>query len=98
MLLAASGQGAAEASIRAAGQKRAFGHFHHTAHALACAYALMNKPRQAVEWLRASADEGFPNYPVFAGDPSLASLAKDPEFIVLMDQLKQQWERFKATL
>ena len=30
---------------------KGFGHFHHTAYYIACAYALMNKPEQAIKWL-----------------------------------------------
>ena len=42
---------------------KGFGHFHHTAYHIACAYALMNKREQAIKWLEATAAEGFPCYP-----------------------------------
>lgn len=34
---------------------KGFGHFHHTAYHIACAYALMNKPEQAIKWLEVAA-------------------------------------------
>lgn len=31
----------------------------------------MNKPEQAIKWLQAAADDGFPCYPLFESDPYL---------------------------
>jgi hypothetical protein len=45
-----------------------------------------------------SADEGFPNYPLFAGDAQLDNLKSYPRFMAFMAQQKQQWEHFSATL
>jgi serine/threonine-protein kinase len=73
-----------------------FGHFHHTAHAIASAYALLHRPALAIQYLRRAADDGLPCYPLFARDPNLANLAKDPGFLALMADLKAQWERWKA--
>ncbi len=58
----------------------------------------MNKAEDAVKWLDIAAGEGFPNYPMFANDPNLASLRRNPGFVALMERLKQQWERYRATL
>jgi hypothetical protein len=58
----------------------------------------MNEPEQAMKWLQVTADEGFPNYPLFASDAQLDNLKKDPRFTAFMTQQKQQWERFSATL
>jgi TolB-like protein/DNA-binding winged helix-turn-helix (wHTH) protein/tetratricopeptide (TPR) repeat protein len=77
---------------------KGFGHFHHTAYHIACAYALMNKPEQAVKWLEAAAETGFPCYPLFEGDGNLSNLRQDPRFIALMAKLKPQWEHFKTVL
>ena len=42
----------AEGKIRSAVEKgKGFGHFHHTSYNIACAYSLMNKPEQAIQWL-----------------------------------------------
>ncbi len=100
-LLAASAgdDAAAEAKIkRAAELGKDFGHFHHTAYTIACAYALMNKPEPAVKWLQMAADDGFPCYPLFEHDPNLDHLRQDPRFIAFMAKLKEQWEHYKATL
>ncbi len=75
---------------------RGYGHFHHTAYNIASAYAAMNRPEEAVQWLENSADSGFPNYPYFELDPNLQSLKEHPGFARLMAKLKRQWEQFKA--
>src|SRR6266540_1837337 len=89
----------AEAKIRSAIQKgKGFGHFHHTAYNIACAYSMMKKAEEADYWLQAAANDGFPCYPLFENDPYLAHLRKDPRFIALMAKLKEQWERYRAVL
>lgn len=100
MLLAKAGQEreAEETIQRAVGIGKGFGHFHHTAYNIASAYALLNKPEQAVRWLQAAADDGMPCYPLFESDPNLNSLRNDERFIAFMAKLKQQWEHYNATL
>jgi tetratricopeptide (TPR) repeat protein/tRNA A-37 threonylcarbamoyl transferase component Bud32 len=75
-----------------------YGHFHHTAYNIASAYALMNEPEPAIKWLQYAADDGFPCYPLFDNDANLTSLRKDERFVAFMAKLKQQWERYNATL
>jgi serine/threonine protein kinase/thioredoxin-like negative regulator of GroEL len=77
---------------------KGFGHFHHTAYNIALAYALMNKPELAVQWLQITADGGFPCYPLFENDASLNNVRKDERFNAFMAKLKQQWERYNSTL
>jgi tetratricopeptide (TPR) repeat protein len=77
---------------------KGFGHFHHTAYNIASAYALMNKPEDAIKWLTDAAEDGFPCYPLFENDANLNSLRKDEHFIAFMAKLKQQWEHYQATL
>lgn len=72
-----------------------FGHFHHTAYNIASAYAALEKPDEAVKWLEAVADDGFPNYTYFNADPNLDSIRKHPRFIELMRGMQKQWTRFK---
>ena len=100
MMLAKAGKNSeAEAAIQhAIGIGRGYGHFHHTSYNIASAYALMNEPGEAMRWLQVTADEGFPNYPLFEGDTQLDNLRKDPRFIAFMSQQKQQWKDFSATL
>jgi hypothetical protein len=77
---------------------KGFGHFHHTAYNIACAYAVMKKAEPAIKWLQAAADDGFPCYPLFDHDPYLDHLRKDPRFIALMAKLKEQWEHYQKGL
>jgi hypothetical protein len=86
-----------EDTIQSAIEKgKGFGHFHHTAYNIACAYSLMNKPEQAIKWLQAAADDGFPCYPLFETDPYLNPLRDDSRFVTLMMRLKEQWKYYKA--
>ena len=98
VLAASDGQESiAEDKIKLAIDKgKGFGHFHHTAYFIACAYALMKKPDQAIKWLEQAADEGFPCYPLFERDLNLSNLRQDERFITLLTKLKQQWESYKA--
>lgn len=100
MLLARVGkQREAEDAIRRAIEiGKDFGHFHHTTYNIALAYALLNKPEEAVKWLQATANDGFPCYPLFENDPNLNSLRTNKQFMAFMAEQKQQWERYKATL
>jgi len=72
-----------------------FGHFHHTAYNIAAAYAALHEPDEAVTWLEAAADDGFPCYPYFDRDPNLAGLRDHRRFVDLMALLHKQWNHFK---
>ena len=89
----------AEAWIKvAASKQKGLIHFHHTAYNIACAYALMNRPKESVDWLQKAADDGLPCYSLFVRDRSLDNLRKDPGFVGFMERQKGQWEQFKAKL
>ena len=89
----------AEGKIRNAIEKgKGFGHFHHTAYNIACAYSLMKKPEPAINWLQAAAEDGFPCYPLFERDPFLDHLRKDQHFIAMMAKLKEEWEAYRTKL
>jgi TolB-like protein/DNA-binding winged helix-turn-helix (wHTH) protein/Flp pilus assembly protein TadD len=98
VLAASTGNKAeAEAKIQSAIEKgKGFGHFHHTAYHIACAYALMNDRDKAIEWLKKAASEGFPCHPLFASDNYLDNLKQDPRFIALIADLKKLSESYKA--
>ncbi len=101
MMLAKAGkQHEAEVAIEHALEigRGGFIHFHHTSYNLASAYAMMHQPEPALKWLQVTAEEGFPNYPLFEGDTNLDNLRKDPQFIAFMERLKQQWNVYQATL
>jgi serine/threonine protein kinase len=77
---------------------KGFQHFHHTTYNIAAAYALMNKPDEALKWLQFTADDGFPCYPLFEQDASLNNIRNDERFITFMAKQRQQWEKYKASL
>lgn len=88
-----------ESKIKSAIEKgKGFGHFHHTAYHVACAYALMNKPGEAIKWLEAAAADGFPCYRLFETDQNLNNLRRDPRFATLLSKLKANWEYYKTIL
>jgi len=87
----------AEAKIgNAITQGKGFGHFHHTAFSIACAYAALKKTAPALRWLEAAADDGFPCYSLFESEPYLDSLRNDPRFVSLLAKLTKQWESYRA--
>ena len=97
LLLALKGQfKEAEAQIPEIIQRgQKFRSYHHATYAIACIFALEGKRREAVEWLRKTVEYGMPNYPMFARDPFLDRIRKDPEFIQFMNELKIKWEGYQ---
>ena len=66
-------------------------HFHHAQFTIACAYARLGRKADAVEWLRRTAENGMPNYPLFRNDPNLRGLQGDPGYERLMATLERQF-------
>ena len=100
-ILAASAgqQKLAEEKIKLAiSRGKGFGHFHHTTYYIACAYALMNKTEQAMTYLEATANDGFPCYPMFERDPNLNNLRSNSRFVAFLEKQKQQWENYMKNL
>jgi serine/threonine protein kinase/tetratricopeptide (TPR) repeat protein len=100
ILAAADGQPrVAEEKIKLAIEHgKGFGHFHHTAYHIACAYALMNRKEEAMKWLESAADNGFPCYILFATDHNLDSLRQHPRFQEFMARMKHDWEKYKTLM
>ena len=100
MLLAKAGRRreAEAAMAHAIELGRNFGHFHHTAYNIASAHALLGDHEQAIRLLEDAADNGFPCYPLFAGDAQLDGLRKDPRFVALLARLERDWQERKRTL
>jgi eukaryotic-like serine/threonine-protein kinase len=73
-------------------------HFHHAEFFIACANALLHRPEKAVEWLRKTADDGLPCYPLFKNDPNLKNLATDSDYQALLARLKEQWDYYRTNL
>ena len=69
--------------------------YHHVTYDIACVYALAGKPNEAVKWLRTTAGTGMPNYPLFARDPNLNRIRKEPAFIQFMTELKTRWDGYQ---
>jgi serine/threonine protein kinase/Tfp pilus assembly protein PilF len=100
ILAASAGQERkAEDDIKLAVERgKGFGHFHHTAYYIGCAYALMKKPEQAIKWLESAAEDGLPCYPLFETDSNLDSLRQDARFVTFLAKQKEQWEHYKTLL
>jgi serine/threonine protein kinase/Tfp pilus assembly protein PilF len=69
--------------------------FHHDAYNIASIHALGGKGELTAEWLKKTAETGMPNYPLFARDPHLDRIRKEPAFIQLMTELKTRWEGYQ---
>jgi serine/threonine-protein kinase len=67
-------------------------HFHHAQFTIACAYARLGRKADAVDWLRRTAANGMPNYPLFRDDINLRSLQQDPAYQALMADLAREFE------
>lgn len=57
---------------------------------MACAYAKLDNPTQAVANLKLAFDNGFDNYATVRSDPDLKILAGDAEFDALMEKVDSQ--------
>jgi tetratricopeptide (TPR) repeat protein len=55
---------------------------------LACSFALVNKPKDAVESLTLAIELGYRDVEWLAQDPDLESLKQDSDFVALVGQLK----------
>jgi tetratricopeptide (TPR) repeat protein len=73
-------------------------HFHHAEYNIAAAYALIGDRDKALEYLRRTAADGMPCYPLFLGDPNLRALHGDPRFVRFMAETKRRWEELAKTL
>ena len=72
--------------------------FHHTQFSIGCALALLGQRDEAVVWLTKAANEGYPSYPRFSSEPDLASLKGHAGFDALLERMRRDYERWRATL
>ncbi|HEV2388747.1 MAG TPA: tetratricopeptide repeat protein [Candidatus Acidoferrales bacterium] len=77
---------------------KGYQYFHHIAYAVASAYALLGRHQEALQYLRAAADDGFPCYPLFEHDSNLDHLRSDPRFLSFLGEQEKQWEYFRNRL
>jgi serine/threonine protein kinase/tetratricopeptide (TPR) repeat protein len=73
---------------------KGLGHYHHTMHHIASAYALMGEPDSALQWLELAAGDGLPCQPLFASDPNLEPLRGKAKFEALLARLKEEQATF----
>jgi tetratricopeptide (TPR) repeat protein len=69
--------------------------YHHYTYDIARIYALGGRGKEAMKWLRATVDEGFPCYTLFARDSFLDRIRQEPEFIKFMAEMKKRWEGYR---
>jgi serine/threonine-protein kinase len=70
-------------------------HTHHTVHNIACANAVLGKPKQALALLKKASDHGLPNYPLFRDDPHFREMKNQPEFARFLSGLKRTLRSFE---
>jgi tetratricopeptide (TPR) repeat protein len=71
-------------------------HTHHMMHTVAAAYAMLEKPQQAMTWLRKASSTGLPIYPAYRDDPHFSGMRNDPQFLRFLTHLKRKWTSFKV--
>ena len=69
---------------------------HHVAYSLGAAWAQLGDAAAAVKWLDAAADTGLPCFPWVLRDPLLDPVRKAPEFVALLERLRQRNEQDAA--
>jgi TolB-like protein/tetratricopeptide (TPR) repeat protein len=85
-------------AIPTAENRTALSHMHHAQFNIGAALAWLGKREEAVRWLTRAANEGYPSYPKFSTDPSLAPLKGQADFEALIARLRKEWERRKNSL
>ena len=86
------------AAIPAAENSTTLSHVHHAQFHIGCTLGVLGRYDEAVRWLTKAADEGYPSYPRFSTDQTLARLKGHAGFIALLARLRQDWERWQKTL
>jgi tetratricopeptide (TPR) repeat protein len=82
---------AAQAAVKACASPLSFGHSHHTYYQIACIYAVLGDKQSAMHWLERTVDTGFPCWPFFLRDGSLANLRGLSEFGDLIATLQSEF-------
>jgi serine/threonine-protein kinase len=68
---------------------------HNYTYDIARIYGLGGKSEEALKWLRKTAYEGFPCYPLFARDSFFDPIRNNPAFIQFMAEMKSRWEGYQ---
>ena len=84
--------------IPAAENPTALSHMHHAQLHIGAIFGLLGRKTDAVRWLTKAADEGYPSYPRFSTDQSLAPLKGYPAYEALLVRLRNDWHRWQKSL
>jgi tetratricopeptide (TPR) repeat protein len=98
MLLAESEPIKAQTLIEKVAKRKAVNPSHHAAYFAASAWAQMGRAEEAVQSLREAAETGFPCYALFARDPNLDPIRKDPRFQGFLADMQKQSASLRKAL
>jgi DNA-binding winged helix-turn-helix (wHTH) protein/tetratricopeptide (TPR) repeat protein len=84
--------------IPAAENPTALSHIHHAQLHIGAIFGLLGRKADAVRWLTKAADEGYPSFPRFSTDPSLAPLKGYPAYEALLVRLRNNHDRWQKSL
>ena len=98
MLLAESEPTNAQALIEKVAKRKAVNPSHHAAYFAASGWAQMGRAEEAVQSLREAAETGFPCYALFARDPNLDPIRKDPRFQGFLADMQKQSASLRKAL
>ena len=84
--------------IPSAENPSALSHIHHAQFHIGAIFGLLGRKADAVRWLTKAADEGYPSYPRFSTDQSLAPLKGYPTYEALLIRLQNDWNRWQKSL
>jgi TolB-like protein/DNA-binding winged helix-turn-helix (wHTH) protein/tetratricopeptide (TPR) repeat protein len=85
-------------AIPAAENPTALSHIHHAQFHIGATFGLLGRKADAVRWLTKAADDGYPSYPRFSTDQSLAPLKGYPAYEALLIRLRNDWNRWEKSL
>ena len=86
------------AAMTVAENPTALSHVHHAQFAIGSTLGVLGRYDEAVRWLTKAANEGYPSYPRFSTDQSLAPLKGHAGFAALLERLRQDRDRWQKTL
>jgi serine/threonine protein kinase/tetratricopeptide (TPR) repeat protein len=76
--------------------RKAFRHYHHAQHDIACIHALLGEREEAIRWLADAAHNGFPCYGFFEIDPLLEPIRNEERFRDLMAELRAECDGYRS--
>lgn len=84
--------------IPSAENRTALSHMHHAQFNIGATFARLGRDTEAVQWLTKAAEQGYPSYPKFSTDQSLAPLKRHAGFEALLVRLRKLWDHWQKTL